>query len=149
MSLKPRCSRARGFCGVFSISDNILENITMPKRRSHMNRHGLLYVVLVVWILVCAYAAFAQQQGLATKGDETKVTIKGTILYMERTGGYMVRGEEPPEEFLIENADAKILGDIAKEGKTVIVEGRTPQGADMLIIEKLDGKHYPSPKCAD
>ena len=79
--------------------------------------------------------AIAQQEAL-------KTTMEGKIVFMKSYGGYIVISEMPHEEYKIINENAKVLGALAKAGKTVKIEGTLPQGAYLLFIEKIDGKKY-------
>jgi hypothetical protein len=75
-----------------------------------------------------------------TNADQNKIIIKGKIAsFGDR---YYVLGQNPPGEFLIENENSKVLGALLKEGKILTVEGHTTLGADLLFIEKINGKKY-------
>ncbi len=50
--------------------------------------------------------------------------------------------QTPHEEFKIVNENKEILGELAKQGKVMKIEGSLPQGAYFLFIEKIDGKDY-------
>ncbi len=106
-----------------------------------------------LFILICALTIFPAGPGLA-QGPGTKETspapqapqtlqkiiVQGKIAYMEAMGGYYIQGEKPHEVFTIANQNPKVLGRLAKSGKSVTIEAR-PMG-DLLTIEKLDGKKY-------
>jgi hypothetical protein len=74
--------------------------------------------------------------------EGTKVTVKGKIGYMERLGAYIIRGEDPPDELFVVNQNPKLLEELMKSGKTVIIDGHYTIGADHLFIEKIDGQAY-------
>lgn len=113
-----------------------------------MKRWNLRHIVLVLTaISFFALVGCAQQsaQGPSTgvmKLQGEKVTIKGKIGYMENVKTYIVRGEAPPDELFIVNQDPKLLEELMKSGKTVIIDGHYTIGADHLFIERIDGQTY-------
>ena len=74
--------------------------------------------------------------------------LKGNIAYMERLGGYYIRGIDPPGDVMIDNQNQATLQPLAKSGKVVQILGRFTVGADHLRIEKIDDKPYPVKKTA-
>jgi hypothetical protein len=111
------------------------------KRLIKVGAAGLLLLLLL------AGAGYAQGQATTgPKATETASleTVKGTIDYNERLGGYFIRGEEPGGEFFIVNQNPKILKKLKDNGKSVKIEGRTvtEKGAEYFRIEKIDGKKY-------
>ena len=70
--------------------------------------------------------------------------VKGKIASFG--GRYYVLGQNPPGEFLVENENPKVLGGLLKGGKILTVEGHLTLGADLLFIEKIDGKPYSAQK---
>ncbi len=78
---------------------------------------------------------------------QTIETRQGTIDYMERLGGYFIRGQNPGGEFFIVNQNPKVLKALKESGKTVTIEGYTTnQGAEYFFIQKIDGKKYTAAK---
>ncbi len=70
-------------------------------------------------------------------------TIQGTIDYMERLGGYFIRGENPYFEYIIVNQNPKVLKTLKESGKKVTIQGYTAnQGAEYFFIQKIDGKKF-------
>ena len=43
---------------------------------------------------------------------------------------------------MVVNPNPKLLGQLSKSGKIVTIQGRLEGGADLLFIEKIDGKPY-------
>jgi hypothetical protein len=74
------------------------------------------------------------------------VTVTGKIGFRERSGGYYLMGENPPSVLIIVNQDPRILEVWFKNAKPVTVEGHLAGGADLLFIEKIDGKPYAGPQ---
>jgi hypothetical protein len=119
-----------------------------------MKRERLALVVIssLLVLTILSGIGIAQGQtktpaaGPAAAGMET---IKGTIDFNERLGGYFIRGEEPGGEFFITNQNPKALKKLKQSGKTVTIEGRASErGAEYFTIEKIDGKKYSAAKAA-
>jgi hypothetical protein len=103
----------------------------------------LLIVLSVLILAFCVNAGMCQDKGKNQSPPEgPKTTIEGKIVFLKSFGGYMVMSKKPRDEYKIVNENAKILGELAKQGKVVKVEGRLPRGAYFLFIEKIDGKEY-------
>ena len=113
-----------------------------------MKHHKFLRISLAVTCLGSfALAGCVQQPAQAPSGgvrtlEGVKVTLKGKIGYMERVSAYVVQGEAPYHVSFIVNEDPKVLEELMKSGKTVIIEGHYTKGPDYLFIEKIDGKGY-------
>jgi len=112
-----------------------------------MKREELLVFVVfsLLMLALMAGTGFAQgqakEQGAAAKPPLE--SLKGTIDYNERLGGYFIRGVEPGGEFFIVNQNPKVLKKLKESGKTVTIQGRTEkQGAEYFSIQKIDGKKY-------
>jgi hypothetical protein len=107
---------------------------------------GIVILAIMVWLLTPGLAQEAGKgQGPAVAPQEVpKTTMEGKIVFMQSFGGYIVITEMPHEEYKIMNENAKVLGALAKEGKTVKIEGSLPRGAYLLSIDKIDGKKYTS-----
>ena len=106
-----------------------------------MKRRNLRHIVLVL-TAISFFALVGCAQHQVQKLEGAKVTVKGKIEFMQALGGYFVMGEDPPGEYMIVNQDQKLLENLKKAGKTVIIEGHYTIGADHLFIEKIDGKAY-------
>jgi len=107
-------------------------------------------------IVLAAGTCFAQGQAkapaVAAEKPQTE-TRKCMIDYMERLGGYFIRGVEPAETLFIVNQNPTVLKKLKESGKTVTIQGYTTKtGADYFFIQKIDGKKYsaakPTPKKA-
>jgi hypothetical protein len=117
-----------------------------------MKRKRPALSVLLVMLLV-AFATgtcFAQGQAKAPAAAPEKPqteTRKCMIDYMERLGGYFIRGVEPTETLFIVNQNPAVLKKLKESGKVVTIQGHTTEtGADYFFIEKIDGKKYSAPK---
>jgi len=87
-----------------------------------------------------ACSTIGQKPAESTKPEGSVITVKGKIgQYM---GNYFLKGENPPQEYIIVNGDPKLLDGLLKSGRTVTIEGREAMGADRLFIDKIDGKPY-------
>jgi hypothetical protein len=75
-----------------------------------------------------------------------RITLQGRIVYMKSAGGYLLISQKPHEEHKILNENAKVLAALAKERKTVTIEGTLPKGAYLLFIDKIDGQKYQGDK---
>jgi hypothetical protein len=113
----------------------------------------LLPVVLVSVLALGLLAGLAFAQGTgkgeaasATQPEGPKVTMTGKVVFMKNFGGYVVISDKPHEEYKVINENKKELEPLAREGKTVSIEGRLPKGAYFLFIEKIDGKNYQEAK---
>jgi hypothetical protein len=95
---------------------------------------GLSLFAIVIFISM----GLAQQRPI----DGEPVILTGKIGHMDRIGSYYVKGETPPAMVIIVNQDPKLLEELRASGKTVTVEGRLTLGADLLFVEKIDGKPY-------
>jgi len=106
-----------------------------------MNYKKLMGIVLSLSVVVMvACSGITQKPAESTKPEGSVITVKGKIAqYM---GSYFVKGENPPQEFIIVNGDPKLLDGLLKSGRTVTIEGREAMGADRLFIEKIDGQPY-------
>ena len=109
----------------------------------------LLVFALLVWIapLGCAQPPVQGMKTTAPGQEGSKITVKGKIA--STRSGYFLNGEEPPGRFIIANENPQVLGELAKQGNIVTVEGRLTYGADYLFIEKIDGKRYQGAKEPD
>ena len=104
-----------------------------------------LFLSMVVFIFFVGNGVAREPHPAGGSGGKKKegpaITAKGTIKHLG--GQFYLVSPENNDSFLIMEADAKLLGDLAKSGRTVTIQGRLPIGADALFIEKIDGKPYP------
>ena len=109
-----------------------------------------LFLSMVVFIFLVGNGVAREPYPAGGSGGKKKegpaITAKGTIKHLG--GQFYLVSPENNDSFLIMEADAKLLGDLAKSGRTVTIQGRLPIGADALFIEKIDGKPYPGGKGA-
>ncbi len=115
----------------------------------------IMQFFVVVGMLVptlMAGAGSPQKPATPSTAMQTKAsteTIQGTVDFMERLGGYFIRGQNPGGEFFIVNQNPKVLKGLKESGKTVTVQGYiTNQGAEYFFIQKIDGKKYTGSKSA-
>ena len=111
---------------------------------------AMVVVPSLLVIVLAAGTCFARGQAkapaVAAEKPQTE-TRKCMIDYMERLGGYFIRGVEPTETLFIVNQNPTVLKKLKESGKTVTIEGHTTEtGADYFFIEKIDGKNYSAPK---
>ena len=108
-----------------------------------MSYERLFGIILSLsFLAMVACSAVSQNPAGTTKPEGPQITLKGKIDYMKNLGGYFVRGIEPGGEMFIVNQDPKLLDELYKSGKILIIEGRIVRDAEYLFIEKIDGKKY-------
>ena len=118
-----------------------------------MNRKaiGLVLVLNLLAALVFDRAGFCQGTGKNPiappqnrASEAPTVSFKGKVVYDQRTSdNYMFHQQEPPRTVLfILNSNVAELKALAAKQQTVTVEGYLPQGADHLLIQKIDGKKF-------
>ena len=107
-----------------------------------MLKKRVVVLSVSILLLLLFVAGTVVAQGAAANKDVQKVTMKGKIGFMERSGGYYIMGENPPSEVYIVNQNKKVLEKLKKSGETVTIEGHFTIGADHLKIEKINGKKY-------
>ena len=116
----------------------------MRKKFAKVVVSNLLLIVLVAG--TCFAQGQAKAPAVAAETPQTE-TRKCMIDYMERLGGYFIRGVEPTETLFIVNQNPTVLKKLKESGKTVTIHGHTTEaGADYFFIEKIDGKKYSAPK---
>ena len=103
-----------------------------------MTKRVFIFILSLSTLISFLSIAFAQQKPIMGE----PITVTGKIAYGARTGGYYIQGEKPPAVLIIVNQNPEILGELAKAGKEVTVEGRLREGADLFFVEKIDGKPY-------
>ncbi len=105
-----------------------------------MVKKVLLFAALSLLVTALAVpAAFAQIT--KTKEGVDRIVLKGKVDYMQMLGGYYIKGENPPGEFMILNKNDKVFDKLMKSKKTIKIEG-TLKGADWVTVEKINGKKY-------
>ena len=68
------------------------------------------------------------------KGDLTPLNLgQWKNCLDESYGGYLVISEMPREEYKVLNENVKVFKVLAKEGKTVKIEGVLPDGSRLLV----------------
>jgi hypothetical protein len=111
-----------------------------------MKKKILSMVVILSVMVLAADFGFAggpapeKMPAQAEKG--MSVVIKGKVTYTERVDKYFVNGERPLTQLMVVNPNPKLLGQLSKSGKIVSIQGHLAGGADLLFIEKIDGKPY-------
>jgi hypothetical protein len=114
----------------------------------HTKKKNVMMGIVTLAIMALLVApGLAQEAGKGQKPvvspqEVPSVSMKGKIVFMQSYGGYLVISEMPHEEYKILNENVKVLGALAKEGKTVEIEGTLPRGAYLLAIDKINGKKY-------
>jgi hypothetical protein len=84
-------------------------------------------------------AGFAQIT--KTKEGVNKIVLTGKVDYVKTLGGYYIKGENPPGEFMIVNKNDKVFDKLMKSKKAVKIEG-TLKGTEWVTVEKINGKKY-------
>ena len=98
---------------------------------------------LGVFVLVLTLAVVGITQRAATaQEDLPSITIAGTVQYMEKLGGYYIRGENSEGPFIIANPNTKVLKRVMKAGETITIKGYFPKDAVLLYIEEINGDPY-------
>jgi hypothetical protein len=106
-------------------------------------RTVLVFVLALAVLALDAGHGFSQAKGPAGVAKAEMETVKGTIDFNERLGGYFIRGEEPGGEFFIVNQNKKVLKKLKESGDSVTIEGyTTSKGAEYFSIKKIGGKKY-------
>jgi hypothetical protein len=106
---------------------------------------GWASAVMILFVFTTSDGYPQSQISKQPKMAETALeTVKGTIDFNERLGGYFIRGVEPGGEFFIANQNPKVLKKLQESGKQVTIQGHTLQekGAEYFQILKIDGKKY-------
>jgi hypothetical protein len=104
-------------------------------------------LALVLTLGMSAAPSLAQQSTASEKAAPVKpeakerITVKGKIAYM-KDRGYYLTGEDQPGEYIIVNPNEKKLKSLMNQKKIVTAEGYLTMGADLIFIEKIDGKKY-------
>ncbi|MCJ7641397.1 MAG: hypothetical protein MUO29_05810 [Desulfobacterales bacterium] len=108
-----------------------------------MDLKKLVGIVLCFGLVALASCSRVSSQSASPpKIEGMKIVVKGKIDYLKNYGGYYVAGEDPPGAFFVVNQDPKLLEELFKTQKMVIISGHLTIGADHLFIEKIDDKPY-------
>lgn len=113
-----------------------------------MIRSILRFFIVFSMLVPALMPGIGASQGPATAPTPMQAkapteTMQGTIDYMDRLGGYFIRGQNPGGEFFIVNQNPKVLKALKQSGKSVTIQGYTTnQGAEYFFIQKIDGKKY-------
>ena len=111
-----------------------------------MKKKTLSMVVILSVVALATSFGFAggpaPEQGSAKSVKGQPIVVKGKVTFVESVNQYFVRGDETPGEYIIVNTNSKFLKQLSKSGKIVTIQGRLSGGADLLFIEKIDGKPY-------
>ena len=102
----------------------------------------ILSIIALVAGVGCAQRAVQAQGGESVNAEGPKITLKGKIGFMNNLGGYFVLGLEPGGEMFIVNKNPRVLEELFKSRKIIMIEGRIVRGAEYLFIEKIDGQPY-------
>ena len=111
-----------------------------------MKKNILSMVVILSVVALAASIGFAggpaPEKGSAQAAKGEPVVIKGKVDFVQAVDRYFVRAEQPHTDLMVVNPNPKFLGQLSKSGKNVTIQGRLAGGADLLFIEKIDGKPY-------
>jgi hypothetical protein len=134
---------------IFFCNASVYTGTDRVKEIMIMRRTTLVIALPLLFLALAAGAGFSQDQAKAsgTAADTAKETVKGTIDFNERLGGYFIRGQEPGGEFFIVNQNPTVLKKLKESGKSVTIQGHTTStGAEYFFIEQIDGKKYSAGK---
>jgi hypothetical protein len=103
-----------------------------------------LAALVVLFIMVVSVTTVFAQKGVANSGSEPvpKTKVTGKIAFNQGLGGYYIKADNPPEEYMIKNPNPEVLKKLMESGKRVTIRGSFPGSADILFIERIDGKAY-------
>jgi hypothetical protein len=105
-----------------------------------MVKKVMVFVALSLLVAALAVPACVAQI-TTTKEGVNKIVLKGKVDHMQMLGGYFIKGEDPPGEFMIVNKNDKVFEKLMKSKKTIKIEG-TLKGAEWVTVEKINGKKY-------
>jgi hypothetical protein len=115
-------------------------------RRKKMKKKILSIVVILSAVALAASLGFAggpaPEKGSAQAAKGEPIVVKGKVDFVQAVDRYFVRAEHPHTDLMVVNPNPKFLGQLSKSGKIVTIQGRMEGGADLLFIEKVDGKPY-------
>ena len=111
-----------------------------------MKKKVLLMVVILSAVAFAASFGFAggpaPEKGSTQAAKGQSIVVKGKVDFIKAADRYFVRADNPRTDLMVMNPDPKFLDQLSKSGKIVTVQGRLEGGADLLYIEKVDGKPY-------
>jgi hypothetical protein len=120
----------------------------MLLRRQEMNNKRGIWIIISLLALSLIASIGCTQKSVQVQGSASAIpegptfTVKGKIDYWKNINDYVIIGEEPPRTYYIVNQDPKIMEELSKSKKTIIIEGRRTMGADNIFIEKINGQTY-------
>lgn len=103
-----------------------------------MNKRAFMIVLTILSLITFMDSVLAQQKPIMGE----PITVTGKIAYRARSGGYYINSERPPAVLIIVNQNPEMLEELLKSGNEVTIEGRLREGADLIFVEKIDGKPY-------
>ena len=98
--------------------------------------------VLALAVTICSAGGLAPEKGSAQAPKGEPIVVKGKVDFVKAVDHYFVRAEQPHTDLMVVNSNPKILSQLSKSGKIVTIQGRLAGGADLLFIEKIDGKPF-------
>jgi hypothetical protein len=104
-----------------------------------------VFVILSVVALAAGFGFAggpAPEQGSAQAAKGELIVVKGKVDFVQAVDRYFVRAEHPHTDLMVVNPNPKLLDQLFKSSKIVTIQGRMEGGADLLFIEKIDGKFY-------
>jgi hypothetical protein len=111
-----------------------------------MTKKILTMVVILSVLALAASLAFsggpAPEQGSTQAPKGELIVVRGKVDFIAAVDRYFVRAENPHTDLMVVNPNPRALDQLSKSGKIVTVQGRLEGGADLLFIEKIDGKPY-------
>ena len=111
-----------------------------------MTKKILTMVVILSVLALAASLGFAggpaPEKGSVQAAKGEPIVVKGKVDFVQAVDRYFVRAENPHTDLMVVNPNWKFLDQLSKSGKTVTIQGRLAGGADLLFIEKIDGKAY-------
>jgi hypothetical protein len=111
-----------------------------------MKKNILSMVVVLCVVALAVNFVFAggpaPEKGPAQAAKGQPIVVKGKVDFIKAADRYFVRAENPSTDLMVMNPDPKVLDHLTKSGKPVTIQGRLEGGADLLFIEKIDGKAY-------
>ena len=104
-------------------------------------KYGLVILVVAFSIICLTIGGCATKTGTGTK-DTSVRNMNVTAEIVKVYNGYAVRGTAQSVIFTVLNPAPEILDELAKSGKTVVVDVYIVSG-DTVNIEKINGDPYP------
>jgi hypothetical protein len=118
----------------------------LPLKEKEMKKECLSIVAILSALALFASVGFAggpaPEKGSAQAPEGEPIFVKGKVDFVKAVDRYFVRAEQPHTDLMVVNPNRKLLDELSKSGKTATIQGRLAGGADLLFIEKIDGKPY-------